>query len=197
MAHDGGFGNIIILGGLAVGGYYLWQWWSAQQEQAAAAATVARSGSSTPPTPPAYVYTPPTILQQLQTEAATNTIIQAQGGQADAYQWATLYNSVTPTPPTSPSVNNIFFPNGLPANPTPNAPGMSQSGLPLMTAQTFLQGLQANNINVGLSGLGQAPKLISVPVMLAKQKRNIRVPAGTTPAQLQARLKSYQKTGVA
>jgi len=29
-------GNIIVLGGVAVGGYFIWQWWQAQQVQAAA-----------------------------------------------------------------------------------------------------------------------------------------------------------------
>jgi hypothetical protein len=187
MAKEGMFGELITLGLLGVGGYLLYNWWTTSQ--VSAAAQTAATGTPAP-TPPAYVYTPPAASQQLQTAAAQNTIIQAQGGQADAYQWATEYNSIAGLPSiSSVNINNTFFPNGLPATKTPNAPGMSQQGLPLMSAQTFIQGLTAAGVT-GLSGFGQAPRMIPVPVMLTHTRTRMNLPASTTPAELQARLRS-------
>ncbi len=181
-------GNILSIGLLGGAAYLAWEWWTAQTVQALAAPVISGSSTSSTP-PPAYVYTPPTLQQQMQTDANSNAF--AVNGQLDAYQWATLYNGTSPTPPPIPNVNAIFFPNGLPATQTPNAPGMSSQGLPLMSLATFLQGLQANGINTGLSGLGQAPaKMISVPIVIARQKTAMRIPANTTPAELQRRLRS-------
>jgi hypothetical protein len=188
MAKEGMFGDLISLGLLAVGGYLLYNWWTTSQ--ASAAAQTAATGTPAPPPPPAYQYTPPAASQQLQNAAASNDIVKAQGGQADAYQWATIYNGISGLPSiSSVDINATFFPNGLPATQTPNAPGMSQGGLPLMSAQLFIQGLTAAGIK-GLSGFGQAPRMIPVPVILTHTKRTINIPAGTTPAELQARLRS-------
>ena len=191
MARDG-FGEIILFGGLAVGGYYLWQWWSAQQTRTAA--QTATTGTAAPLPPPAYAYTAPTASAQLTTAAQTNTIVQAQKGQADAYQWATIYNGISGLPSISGvNINATFFPSGLPANQTAlqNTPGYSQQGLPLMSAQTFVAGMTAAGVT-GLSGLGQpGPRMIPVPVMLTPTGRmRMNLPAETTPAELQRRLRS-------
>ena len=185
-------GNIIVLGGVAVGGYFIWQWWQAQQVQAAAAPAAGAPGTPTS-TAPAYTYTPPTVTAQLQTAGASNSIVHAQGGQADAYQWATIYNGISGLPSISAvNINGTFFPSGLPANQTSlaNTAGYSQQGLPLLTAALFIQGLQAAGIK-GLSGFGQGPKLIAVPVMLTPTSRHqMQIPAGTTRAELQRRLRA-------
>ena len=58
----------------------------------------------------------------MQAAAAANSIITAQGGQADAYQWATIWNQIGKT-----SISNVgfyFFPNGLPTN----AAAVTQAG---------------------------------------------------------------------
>ena len=69
----------------------------------------------------------------------------------------------------------------------------SQQGLPLMSLATFLTALAGQGINTtGLSGLGQA-RLIPIPVVLpGKTKTTIQLPAGTTPAMLQAQLRAYR-----
>lgn len=175
MARDG-FGEIIMLGGLGVAGYFIWQWWNTQHSQAAA--QTATTGTPTPPAPPAYTYTPPTVTAQLESAGQSNSIVQAQKGQADAYQWATIYNGIAGLPSISGvNINSTFFPNGLPANQTAlaNTPNYSQQGLPLMTAQVFLQGITAAGVT-GLSGFAQAPRQIPVPAML-------------TPAEFQRRLR--------
>lgn len=185
MAKGSFFGevfNLAILGGI---GYLAWNWWNASQASAAAASSTTSSGAATPPP---YVYTAPSVSQQLATAAGSNAF--AKNGQMDAYQWAALWAQIGQ--PAITNINTIFFPNGLPANQTAleNTPGYSSQGLPLMTAQVFLQGLQANGIGTGLSGFGQ-PTLISVPIMLSKHRGAIQVPAGTTPAELQARLRNF------
>ena len=123
----------------------------------------------------------------MQAAAAANSIVTAQGGQADAYQWATLWNSIGK--PAINNVNTMFFPNGLPTNAaavTQAGGTPSQQGLPLMSLATFLAALQAH----GLSGVGQDGKMITVPVILAGRKTAMRLPAGTTPAALQAMLRT-------
>ena len=188
-----GFGNIIVIGGLAVGGYFIWQWWQAQQVQAAAQTTA--TGSAAPPTPPPYTYTAPTASAQLTTAGQSNAFVQKQQGQADAYQWATIYNGIAGLPSISAvNINSTFFPSGLPANQSAlaNTPGYSQQGLPLMTPQVFIQGITAAGVT-GLSGLGQVPRLIPVPVMLSPLHRGLmNLPAGTTPAELQRRIRGVR-----
>jgi hypothetical protein len=187
MAKEGMLGELITLGLLGVGGYLLYNWWTTSQ--ASAAAQTAATGTPAP-TPPVYQYSPPPASQQLQTAAASNSIVQAQGGQADAYQWATIYNGISGLPPiSSVDINATFFKNGQLPVQTPNAPGMSQQGLPLLSAQLFIQGLTAAGIK-GLSGFGQAPRMIPVPVMLTHTRTRMNLPASTTPAELQARLRS-------
>lgn len=174
MPRDG-FGEIIMIGGLGVAGYFIYQWWQTQQ----ASSTAQKQATGTPtPTPPAYTYTPPTVTAQLESAGESNSIVQAQKGQADAYQWATIYNGIAGLPSISGvNINNTFFPNGLPANQTAlaNTPNYSQQGLPLMTAQVFLQGITAAGVT-GLSGFGQGPRQIPVPAML-------------TPSEFQRRLR--------
>lgn len=189
MAKDfmGDILGLALLGGAA---YIAWEVWSTMQTQSAAATTT--TGTTTPTTP-AYVYTPPSASSQLQTAAASNSVVQKQGGQADAYQWAAIYNGIAGLPSiSSVSINNAFYPSGLPANQTAlvNTPGYSSQGLPLISAALFIQGITAAGVT-GLSGFGQAPTLISIPVMLSKSKANIQIPPGTTRAQLQARLRNY------
>lgn len=193
-------GDLFTVAVLGVGGYLIYNWWVTQAASAAAAAavtsttgatTTTATGTTAPTgtTPAPGAYTPPTVQQQMQTLANSNSIIQAQGGQADAYQWATLWNEAGQSS-TNININSIFFPNGLPAAGT-TVPNASQQNLPLMTLATFLAGLKSAGINVpGLSGLGQAgPTLISVPIMLTRGVRsNMQVPIGTTPAQLQTQL---------
>lgn len=194
MAQGDFFGDVIKLGLVGGLGYLAWQWWESQSVSAAAAPVV----TGTPAvSPPAYVYTPPAASAQLATAAAANTIVQAQGGQADAYQWATIYNGISGLPSiASVNINSTFFPNGLPSNQTAleNTAGYSQQGLPLMTAATFLAGLQSAGVT-GLSGLGQAPKYVSVPILIAKRKFTVTLPQGTTPAQFQAQLRNYGRAG--
>lgn len=191
MAKEGGFGEIITLALVGGAAYIAWQWWSTQQSSAAT--QTATTGTPTPPAPPAYVYTPPTASAQLVSAAQSNTVVQAQGGQADAYQWQTIYNEQPGLPSiANVNINSTFFPNGLPANQTSLAKtsGYSQQGLPLMSAQTFISGLTAAGIS-GLSGFGQVPRLIPVPIMLSPGKRTIvNLPAGTRPADLQRHLRT-------
>lgn len=194
MAQDF-FGDLIKLGLVGVGGYLIYQWWETQGASAAAAPVVTGTPAA-PVTPPAYTYTPPTPIAQLQTAAQTNTIIQAQGGQGDAYQWATIYDAIAGLPSIAAvDINGTFFPSGLPSNQTAlaNTAGYSQQGLPLMTPTTFLQGIQAAGVT-GLSGLEQATKFVSVPIMIAKQKLTMSLPLGTTRAQLQAQLGRYGRS---
>jgi hypothetical protein len=195
MAQSDFLGELLTIGLVGVGGYLIYSAWSTSSTSAAAAPAVTGAPAA-PPTPPAYTYTPPTPLAQLQTAAQTNSIVMAQGGQADAYQWATIYDGIAGLPSiASVNINGTFFPSGLPSNQTAlaNTPNYSQQGLPLMTAAVFLQGIQAAGVT-GLSGLGQAgPKYVSVPIMIAKQKFALTLPAGTTPAQFQAQLRRYAR----
>jgi hypothetical protein len=103
-----------------------------------------------------------TSLQTLvQAQTNGNTFYIQQGNQLDAYQWDTLMNAVG-----GPSVNigQIFFPNGLNAG-TPNGPGLSSQGLPLMTLQQFMNALQNAGVT-GLSGLGAS----RVPMFLVHRR---------------------------
>jgi len=188
MAKEGMFGNLVSIALIGGAGYLAWKWWESQQ--VSAAAQTQTTGTPAPPAPPAYVYTPPAASAQLQTAAQTNEIVKAQGGQADAYQWATIYNGIPGLPSiVGVSINDTFFPTGLPATLTPNAPGMSQGGLPLMPASLCIQGVTSAGVK-GLSGVGAAgPRVIPVPVVLTHQKRFLNLPPGTTPAELQARLR--------
>jgi hypothetical protein len=103
--------------------------------------------------------TPLSVRVQAQTNG--NAFYTAQGGQMDAYQWDTLMNAAG-----GPSVNvgQIFFPNGLNAG-TPNGPGLSSQGLPLMTLQQFMNALQNAGVT-GLSGLGAS----RVPMFLVHRR---------------------------
>lgn len=195
MARDA-FGNIILFGGLAVGGYFLYQWFLTTPWASGIRTppSQAQLPATTPPAPtaPAYQYTPASASQQLTDTAKSNGIIQAQGGQADAYQWATLYNGLTGVPSiANVNINSTFYPNGL-GNQSANAgkPGFSSQGLPLITAQVFIQGITSAGVT-GLSGLGQV-RTIPVPVMLTPTSRfRMNLPAGTTPAELQRRLRAH------
>lgn len=190
MAKESSFGEILTLALLGGAGYLAWKWWSAQTTPAPAAAPITTPAA---PAPTPGAYTPPTPQQLMQSAAGSNSIIQAQGGQADAYQWAELWKDAPPSGAgQSPvDVGKIFFPNGMPAAGTV-VTNASQQGLPLMTLSTFLSGLQANGINTGatgVSGLGQAPRLIPVPVVIGHNRTILNLPPGTTPADLQARLR--------
>lgn len=90
------------------------------------------------------------LQQAIQTAANSNSFIQAQSGQADAYQWDTLWNSAGGP---ALNVNAIFFPSGLNQG-TANAPGMSSQGLPLMTLSAFLNAVQSSGVSFGVAGLG-------------------------------------------
>ena len=176
MAKDG-FGEIIGLVALAGGAYVAWNWWSSQ--------TAAAATPVTPVTPanPA-VYVPPTAMQQMQAAAQSNSIIQGQGGQADAYQWATLWQGIGKS--AIPNVNALFFPNGLPANAaavTSAGGTASTGGLPLMTLAAFMSTING----AGISGLGQVngKTLIPVPIIMGGRTTTVNVPRGTTPAMLQ------------
>lgn len=185
MAKDA-FGDIILFGGLAVGGYFLYQWWNGQ-------APVAAPATPAPaPAPPAYQYTPPPASTQLQTAAQDNSIIKAQGGLADAYQWATIYNGISGLPSiANVNINSTFYPNGLPSPSNAGKSGFSSQGLPLITAQVFIQGVTSAGVN-GLSGLGQA-RMVRVPLMLTPLNRTtVSVPAGTTPFEFQQRLRAHR-----
>jgi hypothetical protein len=182
MAKESGFGEvftIVFLGGAA---YLVWQWFQAQTIQGTAAAATAQPVVP-PPTPGSY--SPPTVAEQMQTAANANSIIQAQGGQGDAYQWSTIWNSIGQ--PAIPNVNAVFFPQGLPANAaavTAAGGKPSQGGLPLMSLSTFLAAMASQ----GLSGVNT--KLITVPVMLGPRRTTMQVPSDTTPAKLQQMLRN-------
>jgi hypothetical protein len=184
MSQQGG-PNIIMIALMGGAAYLAWSWYQAQQQQASASAATAQP--AVPVTPPG-VYAPPTTQEQLQAAAASNAIVVAQGGEADAYQWSTLWNQIGKT--AIPNVNAIFFPNGLPTNAaavTESGGKASEQGLPLMPLATFLAALQANNI-----GLGQTGKMIAVPVILAGKPTTMQLPWGTTPAMLQSMIRSRQ-----
>jgi len=182
MAKDG-FGDIIgivLFGGAA---WYAWNWFTSSTT-----ATAATPATPVTPVNPA-VYVPPTTLQQMQTAAAGNSIVVSQGGQADAYQWATLWNEIGK--PTINNINGLFFPAGLPANAaavTAAGGTLSTQGLPLMTLTAFLSTLSS----AGISGLGQVQgvTLIPVPVVLGGVPTTVRVPRGTTPFMLQQMIRS-------
>lgn len=193
MAKDSSFGEILTLALLGGSGYLAWKWWSSQTTPAPA--TTPSTTPTTPATTPG-AYVPPTIMQLMQTAANSNSIIQAQGGQADAYQWAELWKDPPPNGAgqTPLDVGPIFFKSGMPA-PGVTVPNASQQNLPLLTLTLFLEGLKSagiNPTNLGLSGwfgLGQAPRLIPVPVIIGRNRTILNLPAGTTPADLQARLR--------
>ena len=130
MSQQGG-PNIIVIALLGGAAYLAWNWYQAQVAQANASAA---TNQPVTPTTPVGVYTPPTTQEQMQAAAAANSIITAQGGQADAYQWATIWNQIGKT--SISNVNSIFFPNGLPTNAaavTQAGGTPSQQGLPLMS----------------------------------------------------------------
>lgn len=160
MAKDA-LGDILLLGGLAVGGYFVWQWFSGMSATSATPVTTATPTPTPAPTPGVS-----TITQQMQNAAAANSIIQAQGGQGDAYQWATIWASIGQ--PALTNVNGIFFPNGVPANASSlaNTAGNSQQGLPLMSLSTFLTNLSAT----GVKGLSGVPNLMNYLTRLQMQQ---------------------------
>lgn len=162
MAKDA-LGEIFLLGGIVVGGYFIWQWFSGM---AATSVTPVTTAAPPPPTPGVS-----TITQQMQNAAANNSIIQGQGGQADAYQWATIWAQIGQ--PAIGDVNGIFFPNGVPANASSlaNTAGNSQSGLPLMSLSTFLTNLSAT----GVKGLSGVPDLMNYLTRLQVQQLARRV----------------------
>jgi hypothetical protein len=188
MAKDA-FGDILMLGLIGGAAYIAWQWWNAQSVAAVSQPTgPATAPVTTPPVPTPGVYTPPSVTQQMQTAANANSIITAQGGQGDAYQWSTIWNQIGQSPITD--INTIFFPSGLPtsaAQVTQAGGTASQQGLPLMPLSTFMAALSSQ----GISGVGGPnSRLITVPIVLAHQKTSMRIPGNTTPAQLQAMLRS-------
>jgi hypothetical protein len=99
------------------------------------------------------------IQSQMQASANSNSIIQAQGGLADAYQWATVWNGIGQ--PSINDVNTIFYPNGL--NVMVGAAGMSQQGLPLISLSQFLSSVQGSGISTGISGMGALRGIIDLP----------------------------------
>lgn len=102
-----------------------------------------------------------TVYALMSSAASTNAFIQSTGGQADPYQWATLWNSAG-----QPAINvgSLFTPAQLAVG-TPNAPGMSTQGIPLMSLTQFLSTLQSAGIQpnsaYGLSGMGNIVTLPS------------------------------------
>lgn len=185
--------DLFLLAAVAGGAYLLWNWWGAQQVAPAPATGGGGTAPGVPPTPDnPGAYTPPTLTVQMQDSANSNSIIQAQGGQADAYQWATLWTGIGQ--PSIANVNGIFFPQGLPANAaavTAAGGTPSQGGLPLMSLATFMAALKSAGLWNGLSGFGQAPTLVPVPVLIGKNRTILNLPRGTTPAMLQAKLRGW------
>lgn len=98
------------------------------------------------------------VKTQLVRAASQNAFFQAQGGEGDAYQWATLWNGLG-RPQFD--VNATFYPNGFTAQ--VGAAGMSQQGLPLISLTTFLSTLQSAGIATGLSGMGALRGIIDLP----------------------------------
>ena len=161
-------GKLITLGVLGVGLWALYEWLVSQCETpssgfyggsvcqmligtplATATAPISTTPVTTTSTTTTATTVPPslnTVAAQMQISANSNSFVQQQGGQADAYQWSTIWNGVGQTP--LPDVNALFYPNGIVTG-TPNGPGLSSQGLPLMTLATFLATVQAN----GLSGM--------------------------------------------
>lgn len=176
MAKDG-FEDILTLAIVAGGGYLLWNWWTSQPASTPAAETPAA------PTNPAAgaAYVPPTLTQQMQTAANGNSFYVSQGNMLNANQWSALWTQIGQPAIDPTTFDSIFFPQGQPP---------SGTAAPLMTLATFMAALHQGGIWNGLSGLGQAPRLIPVPIVLAGRKTSMSIPAGTTPAQLQAILRS-------
>jgi hypothetical protein len=209
MAKDA-FGDILVLGLLGGAAYLAWNWWSSLSVAAPAAAV-----PSTTPTTPATSLpevapqagttaasqiqnlittgnpgTTPFIplSQQLQLWASANgmgiTYVENGNtanppGQLDADHWSAIYTTVTGNTIDGTLFDSTFFPNGRPA---------SASSNPVYTSTQFVQMLAATGgAYAGLSG--PAPRLIPVPVILGGQRHTMNLPAGTTPAQLQAMLR--------
>jgi hypothetical protein len=114
--------------------------------------------NSGPPSPSQVLSNAVTIQSQLQGSANNNAFFQQQGGEGDAYQWATLWNGIGQP---AFNVNQIFYPNGFTAQ--VGAPGMSQQGLPLISLATFLSNLQSAGISTGMSGVGSLRGVIQLP----------------------------------
>ena len=130
---------------------------------ASAVTPVSVYASYVPPTtaPPISSGGGNTVYALMSSAASTNAFIQSTGGQADPYQWATLWNSAG-----QPAINvgSLFTPAQLAVG-TPNAPGMSTQGIPLMSLTQFLSTLQSAGIQpnsaYGLSGMGNIVTLPS------------------------------------
>jgi len=177
MAKGNGFEDVLTIGVVAGGAWLIWNWWQAQVSQATASTATAQ-----PVVPPAVAYTPPTAAQQLQTALnscmADSPSICPSTGLLDADQWSALWTQIGQPAIPSATFNTLFFPNGRPADASQN---------PTMSLATFMQALQTQ----GLSGVGgPSSKLISVPIMLAGKRTTMQVPATTTPAELQARMRN-------
>ncbi len=193
MAHESGIGgDVVMLGLLGAGAWFIWNWWEAQVATAQALPVAASSPTTTTTAPAAtgpapvvapanpVAYTPPTVQQQMQTAANTNAFYIQGNGLLDADQWSAIWTQIGQTPINPTTFGNLFFPNGRPADPSQN---------PTMTLATFLAALQTQ----GLSGVGgPGSKLIPVPVVLAGKRTMVNLPAGTTPAQLQQMLRSQR-----
>lgn len=151
----GMFGEILGLAVVGVAGYFGYEWLKGQGLFGAVAPAGSSGGSSGSSGSSSNTPPPPAAQQVLSAAAATNTIIQGQGGKADAYQWATLWNAAYPSAPL-PDINATFYPNGLPTVNLPAAAGGgTQVQLPLMSLSDWLSKIKAAGVSVpGLNGFG-------------------------------------------
>ena len=197
MAKSGAFGDIVMLGLFGGAAYIAWNWWSSLSAPVVAATTPAAPATTAPPpnpptTPVTITNLAPTptspVSTQMQNWANSNGMGASYiengnsanpAGQLDADHWSAIYTFVTGNTIDGGAFDSVFFPQGRPADVSMN---------PVYTAPQFIHMLVAGG-SAAYAGLSGPAKLVPVPMLLGGQRHVMNLPAGTTPAQLQAMLR--------
>jgi hypothetical protein len=210
----GAFEDILVLGLFGGAAYLAWNWWSSLSAPAQSApvqstftpaGTVGTTPAPTPTTQTTPVSTGPVTgptpslvtqsIDRLPVSSSMQTWANNNGmgssyvengnsanapGLLDADHWSAIYTYVTGNTIDGTTFDSVFFPNGRPSDVSQN---------PVYSAPQFISMLVAGG-GAAYAGLsGPAPRLIPVPMILGGQRHTMNVPAGTTPAQLQAMLR--------
>jgi hypothetical protein len=163
MAQSGGSGDILKIGILGVGAYFLWQWW---QGQAAPAASVPSTGTGTPTTTgsntlPVPVQTTPTPTPSSANSLAAKLIQLGGQGPMNADNWSYYFTQVNGAALTPAQFQSAF-------------PAITASDRgSTMTAQQFVAALASAGLaapaGYGLNGLGQVRVVVPIPVPMLPQ----------------------------